>query len=487
MAEAATGCGYIIKRQKDFEDRVQYIDRLLHPFNADTRHFFKHVLVSGLTPRRLFDGGWVPVYSKLIIARLRKADAKALRDAGLLVTKPYDTRAGRCYEYRVAYDVVERYVEMAPATVEGYVRQKKVDLFTGKPTERIERSEHYDDNRKPHPQLIRTAMNTIEWSYFDAEAVERHLARLKANYERIKAACPSKSVAYKRARGEYLNDKHCFIAVMNQNPEHIGGGIYRYRPAYRVQMSGRISEAGGGLQSCSREMKQAARGRIENMRNYDLRGSQPNGLIQLFEEAGIDTSWLRAYVSNPRAKYAYADAVGLSVDEWKRILCAVFMGANLPKNVRRSNGAVQKTLCEAVGWRWADQQSILDKVVDVIGELKDRIDEWHVYLRTTFIAENVKVCRGGRYVENAAGMRFYVDRVTGNWALGAQLAAFLLQGQEAAFVHQLTALAPKFGFEVIANEHDGLIVIGEIPQEAVKIAAAQSGLHGAVFEEKPLC
>jgi len=302
----------------------------------------------------------------------------------------------------------------------------------------------------------------------------------------VKSTHSPNSRTYQQVRGQYLNDRTCFISVMHQDPEHVGDGIYRYRPAYCVQKSGRFSEVGGGLQSCSREMKQAARGRVKNMRNYDLKSSQPYGLIQLLEAADIDALWLRNYVADDKAKHHYAALAGIPVDDWKSVLCAVFMGALLPSDIRFSKGAIQKVVKDNAGWKWADQEVVYARIADLLNPLKERLDEWHLYLRTTYLKDNVKVCRGGRYLENAAGMKLYVDEIEDEWALGAQIAAFLLQGQEACFVHHLTSLAPEYGFKVISNEHDGLMTIGEIPKEAADEAARRSGLKYARLEEKAI-
>jgi hypothetical protein len=66
-----------------------------------------------------------------------------------------------------------------------------------------------------------------------------------------------------------------------------------------------------------------------------------------------------------------------------------------------------------------------------------------------------------------------------------KLAAFVLQGQESFFIHHLTILASKFGYRIMANEHDGLITIGEIPKEAITEASRLSGLKYARLVEKP--
>ena len=65
------------------------------------------------------------------------------------------------------------------------------------------------------------------------------------------------------------------------------------------------------------------------------------------------------------------------------------------------------------------------------------------------------------------------------------MAAHLLQGREALYIHTLTTLAPKYGFEVISNEHDGLVTIGEIPKAAQAEARRKSGVRRTVLAEKP--
>ena len=65
-------------------------------------------------------------------------------------------------------------------------------------------------------------------------------------------------------------------------------------------------------------------------------------------------------------------------------------------------------------------------------------------------------------------------------------AAFILQGQEAAYVHRLTALSTDYGFTPISNQHDGLVTIGEVPFEAQEQARGQSGFRYARLEEKSI-
>ncbi len=70
--------------------------------------------------------------------------------------------------------------------------------------------------------------------------------------------------------------------------------------------------------------------------------------------------------------------------------------------------------------------------------------------------------------------------------LKSKVAAFLLQGAEAAFIHTLTYLSNNYDFDCINNQHDGLLTISTIPQESIELAIQQSGLKYAKLVEKPI-
>jgi hypothetical protein len=67
----------------------------------------------------------------------------------------------------------------------------------------------------------------------------------------------------------------------------------------------------------------------------------------------------------------------------------------------------------------------------------------------------------------------------------SKLIAHLLQGHEQAYIIALINISPKYGFVVAGNEHDGLLCLGEIRDDAKKEAAELSGLHDAELIEKP--
>lgn len=259
-------------------------------------------------------------------------------------------------------------------------------------------------------------------------------------------------------------------------------------------MSGRISEEGGGMQSCTREMKAAAFSNIPGIRNYDLKSSQVYGLIQWFEFANIDSSWLHTYLS--KSKSDYANLVGISIDCWKSCFLSLVMNAYLPNEVDKNMcsddiSILNYLLQEAKG----NEELALKyyfKFYEVVQPLLKSLDKWKDWLIKEYIPMTAVNKHGNQYLVNRTGMTlcisdFKTDK--GKWKnltkFKRKLCAFLLQGGEAAFIHHLTIISKQYNFTPLNNQHDGLIVIGEIPQEAIDYARAESGLKYAILEEKP--
>jgi hypothetical protein len=135
--------------------------------------------------------------------------------------------------------------------------------------------------------------------------------------------------------------------------------------------------------------------------------------------------------------------------------------------------------------------SYYQKFYAVVKPLKVSIDNWQEWLIKRYIVKHSIYPRGIHKVVNRTGIGFelthYKD-AKGEWTnvntLKRKLSAFFLQGAEAGFIHHLTALGPVYGFQTMNNQHDGLVTIGAIPQQAVDLAVERSGLRYAVLEEK---
>lgn len=210
--------------------------------------------------------------------------------------------------------------------------------------------------------------------------------------------------------------------------------------------------------------------------NKDLRASQARILVVLLREAGLDPSWLVAYGEDPAAKHEAAAFVGVPVGAWKTALLALLMGARVPsrKQARRSAGEVAGAIRGAVA---PDAfAAAYGRFLDRTAPLRAVLAEWHQWLVDVYVPANAVLnnADGLRYLTNEVGAKVSVEELAEGgkpWQLKARLAAFLLQGREAALVHTLAVSAGRYGFEVLSHEHDGLVVAGDVPREAVEAAA----------------
>jgi len=337
---------------------------------------------------------------------------------------------------------------------------------------------------------------------FNRSAVERHLMALRSEVADLEAAWRRSGgddgtlehKRYSTAVRRLRNDEICWQAVKKQMPvpaDDMPDGIWQYVPAYRVQeISGRISEIGGGFQSCTREMKHAAIQDVPGIRNYDIVSSQLYGLKEEFENAGITTRQIDALIARPKTELA-AEA-GVSVDVWKRSLYAVIFHAALHDSFKaalcaaeRCDGqmpAVAKEVLEGVGKRRAAH--VYDRIRGALLPLHEDLNTWHEYLVTEYW-DSVRQPGKGWYARNDCGIVFRLDDHQGEHDRKSAMAAWLLQGKEAAFIHRLTLLSDEYDYEVIANEHDGLLIIGEIPLEAIETALDRASFKYAKLAKKP--
>ena len=363
----------------------------------------------------------------------------------------------------------------------------KVNLFTGKRCRAINKSKVKDENNNEYPKLIVDAIRCIDRCIIELAPIEAHLNNLRINMFSAEVFYGRDSDEYKRARGQYYNDNACLKNALYQNAEEVLAGFYSFIPNYTVSAPGRIHTF---MQNASREMKDAAFKNIKNLRNYDLRSSQAIGLIQQFEIAGLDTTWLENYKNDKQAKHNYAALIGISVDTWKKCLCALLMGGYVPKKYsEKSKADIMHYLMEEAQGDFDLTVDYLSKFSEAVAPLKVELDKWHEWLLSTYAKKIGNYAAGKLYLSNPTGSKLCIDDLPKGkdiWQRKARVAAFVLQGQEAAFIHHLTTLSLQYDYKVLQNEHDGLINIGEVPEPAVQQAAVAAGMKYAVLDEKPL-
>ncbi|MBO1065149.1 MULTISPECIES: hypothetical protein [Nostocales] len=526
---------YITKRYKSSESTKNLIDNLLKGYSSADYHFFVHLYNSTLVSLSRKEEGWVPVSFKLMQqewGQKVKLDidgliAKELIEVknigtyttvdGHLVSQTYSKQKHICREFRIHLSILAMLISSGVNTLEEAKSSKYYDLISGKLINTLKevRYPKKSDKGTDHPELILDAQELIKLCRVNIVAIKSHIDRLSDVADGLFGGGTI------RDNKVLALDSHAYQHILSHTVnEH--GDFVDYKVMFSEkgpQMSGRITEAGVGMQNCSRAMKQAGFSGIPNLKNYDLKSSQVWGLIQWFEDANddaqwkdkIDTTWLTNYLDQD--KQVFADMVGVSKDRWKECFLALVMGAFMIEKVTVEDFAPTKAL-KKVNGEWVETDaapsralfncfyeeangdaelamSYYKKFFGVVRPLKVSIDNWQEWLIQRYLKKNSVYPRGSHRVYNRTGVFFNLDdykNTKGEWVnsntLKRKLSAFFLQGSEAGFIHNLTKLGPVYGFQTLNNQHDGLVVIGEIPQEAVDIAKERSGLRYAKLEEK---
>ncbi len=278
----------------------------------------------------------------------------------------------------------------------------------------------------------------------------------------------------------FQNDKLCAQSMFAGM--RVKNGVGLYTPSYSPQSSGRIGELGGGVQTCSKRMKEAAFSEVETVFNYDLRSSQGYAFLQELRLAGIDDKWLAAHLG-PGMFEARAAELGLDKKTYKKCFFSTIMGASHVWTEGDHPGAIQVTLSEHCGDDAAAARDLFGGVVVQLAPLKIASKHWSEWLMNGECPHRRRTQRR-EYLENAAGMKFEIDRSRPMYEQKREAVAHMLQGQEAAFIHHLTSLSTKYGFVPISNQHDGLVTLGAISDEASAEAARLSGFVEVHLEEK---
>ena len=365
--------------------------------------------------------------------------------------------------------------------------------------------------------------------------VQEHLKALRASVRHL-SQNPATGVnsftqqtiekAIESVYGRFSVDMTAFRTIWAQRPVLIAPNahVYSYAPAYKPQSFGRISFRGGGAQSASRFFKHAAYSGIAGLRNYDIKSCHTVALRQLAEEAETDDfsvsiQPLDTYRENG-GKEGAAQKTGLPVDLIKRVEHAVKQGAWLPSNwsfpwkrafqraealyddrqhvvkhvpshlpailqfirkwvpVVHTNGQSKGTPPE--------HKTALKKLRNAFEPIRMMVEKLAHYLATTYWDRHKKRGGpGGWHMTNAAGLSINPFQHEEGHARHTKLMSWYLQGLESAHVHALTILGPDYEYEPIANEHDGLITLGAIPDEAQAEARHTSGFRSAALVQKP--
>ena len=509
--------GYIIHTNPVVRSIKEYLwDELLVGLNDKTKHLFSHIL-KGHELNLKDSDGWTPIASKLIEKKLKGADWKMLDEIDLIEVSSYSKQQGLSREFRVRPDLFFKIQRMRPWTTTDILAAEYYNLCNGKSLNRKKptQTKYYDANRNPiFVGYQKNAVKLIKPCKVNRKEVDQLLYKRKLEVD--SGLCSDKEEL------RYLHDLRCWEGIVRRMIGQEGDFIV-YQSAWDSQDSCRITELDGGLQNASRELKDAMI-KDTGYINLDLKGSQVYGAKTELERFGIDTSWFDRY--QVAGKQKLADDIGIKVDNWKGLLCSILMGGfpgiNKKGELMAKNmddlikyKCVRKYVCPEVGidveWDaennrynylvphhdhpFMDVSRVFEIVGNVIKECRpliDGINQWHVKLFDAYVA-NTGNNKARFIATNKADGRLnvsqYVKKGKHKFYLTAEgkrkLAAHILQGKEAAFIHYITAFSGE-DFTVVSNQHDGLIIEGTIPMELIHNARSFSGLPYADLEEKSI-
>jgi hypothetical protein len=264
-----------------------------------------------------------------------------------------------------------------------------------------------------------------------------------------------------------------------------------------------------GFQSASQVFKDLCIDDVPNLYNYDLKACQAYILQQELNHCNIECPWLDGYLNDTVNREDLAFSAQLFESTWKTVFYALIMGGE----IRNKKGEIYKTIKGNHEHQILAEDNTEEHLKILENHFKfliEATDEWRDYLYYGNDKRYTYRHKGLKHWKNACGMKFkalglldvldndpvLIDRLDNNKPLNhhkkiakckRSLSAFILQGQEAAFIHHLTILCSEDGIPVYKNEHDGLIVGKEIPEDLFELAGERSGFKTPKFVIKPIC
>lgn len=450
------------------------------------RRFVLHVVVSNVLNlqkiRHQHLDGWLDVAQELPFQWVREHFGARFKvteiDSALLAMRNYSTAKHECRAFKAGAALLDPILGWSPADIAKASEEPVVNLFDGKPY--VVSAPKEREHGVYSPKIIRAAIMAFETCPFNSTRLAEHLAEL-----RDRARLASKDDDREHLKRVFDNDNACAMRI-RAGCKVGNDGLARYEPEYRTSYTGRVTETGGGSQSCSRGMKAAMFDGIRDLRNYDLKRSQAFILLQELEDAGLPRAWVERYANEENANEKRAAALGISKDSYKTCLYATIMGSTHAKYWDRKDNKIYRCILEEECDKDKTKaKDLTRKVYSALAPLKEEVDAWHDHLMKGDGCRHVDpVYKKVRTLMNACGQHFKLEGERAD-KLARRAAAFILQGQEASFVHRLTVMGKENGFVPVSQQHDGLVVIGDIPLSCIENAAGDAGLRYATFEPKP--
>lgn len=249
------------------ENQYDYVENLLEEHTQEATEFWKWVLYE-LLNNTVMMRSWIGILAEDIRHELgwQHSDTseiwKPLVVDGLLQYAveifPLDDETGKARGFLIHCQHVLEFLKRWDGP--------RVDLFTG---QRVSGRQHHTNRTDPNGNYwndpLDGALEVLQEgrSLVNVPAVQEYLENSLDRLEKAKRTSRQITDENRALHARVQNDLRCWNTILNQNltdAPDMPEGIKQYDPAWRVQeLSGRISEIGGGGQNCSAEMKQDMR------------------------------------------------------------------------------------------------------------------------------------------------------------------------------------------------------------------------------------
>jgi hypothetical protein len=245
------------------------------------------------------------------------------------------------------------------------------------------------------------------------------------------------------------------LITQSQNTRHPGKIYIRYV----LHDSGRLYAEGLNLQSCKREIRQAA---LAGLWDIDISTCHFTIMAQMATRFGYHCAAMEAYIANKTAvRRKIAADIGISPSTAKRVINAIGYGA-------RESTSPENAIPELIG---KDRAKALYSH-KLYRDLKGDVDA-----ATEIILCNQSY-KGGR-LSNLANRAISVLTDTGKPAKKPTLMAHLLQGVEAAALEAAVRACPG---KVVLLQHDGFTAYEPIDPELLRSAVLQFTGFDLIFD-----
>ena len=268
--------------------------------------------------------------------------------------------------------------------------------------------------------------------------------------------------------------------------------ILHHRSDINISYGGRIFHVDDlGTVGISREIKAANYKMIEEyigvkINNYDLKASQMAAICSYAKRAGLpEFETIKEYVKDPNIKVEIAKKLGIKVEYLKVLLLAKLFGSsdditektkNTYDNILEDAGVKGKA--NKINLLFNLKNDIARNLFNDINRYFDSIPEIEKLFDRKIIGKDEWISNGCVWVNTNKfknRSEYYYKKT---------ISAFALQGLESYFIYTLINMATKYNYKVLSYEYDGIICIGEIPEEAINEAIRITGFDDAILEIK---